>query len=63
MEKLNKILTFIKSASPLILIGISIGIGVFAKLIETKFTNTALCFQLITFVLFIYAVKKIFDKK
>ncbi len=63
MDKLNKFLSFFKSASPLLLLGISIGLGILAKLIETKFTNTALSIQLITFVLFIYAIKKFFDKK
>ena len=63
MEKLNKLLSFFKSASPLLLLGLSIGLGIFAKLIETKFTNAALSIQLFTFVLFLYAIIKYFDKK
>jgi hypothetical protein len=60
---MNKFLTFFKSASPIILILISIGIGIFAKIIEHKFSNIAMGFQLITFVLFVYAVIKFLNSR
>jgi hypothetical protein len=60
---MNKFLTFFKSASSIVLILISIGIGVFAKLIENKFSNIAMGLQLITFVLFVYAIIKFFNSR
>jgi hypothetical protein len=59
---MNKFLSFFKTASPLILILVSIGIGIVAKLIEIKFKNTAMGLQLITFILFLYALKRFGDK-
>jgi hypothetical protein len=44
------------------LILICIGLGVLAKLIELKFSDVAMGLQLITFILFVYALKRIFDK-
>ena len=58
---MNKFLFFFKSASPIILILISIGIGVFAKLIEKNFGSIAMGLQLITFMLFVYGVIKFFN--
>jgi ABC-type polysaccharide/polyol phosphate export permease len=60
---MRKILTFFKSASPLLLLLVSIGIGIVAKLIEKKFTDIAMGLQTITFVLFVYAFIKFFDSK
>lgn len=58
---MKKFLTFFKAASPIVLILISIGIGVLAKIIEIKFSNIAMGLQLITFMLFVYAVIKFFN--
>jgi len=60
---MKKFFSFFKSASPILLIGLSIGIGFFAKLIEIKFTDIAMGLQLITFILFVYAIIKFFNKK
>lgn len=59
---MNKFLSFFKTASPLILILVSFGIGIVAKLIEIKFKDIAMGLQLITFILFIYALKRFGDK-
>jgi ABC-type polysaccharide/polyol phosphate export permease len=60
---MNKFLSFFKSASPILLIVISIGIGMFAKFIEMRFADIAMGLQLITFMLFIYALIKFFNSK
>ena len=52
-----------KKASPIILILISIGIGIIAKLIEKNFTSIAMGLQTITFILFVYAFIKFFNSK
>lgn len=59
---MNKFLSFFKTASPLILILVSVGIGIVAKIIEIKFKNIAMGLELITFILFIYALKRFGDK-
>jgi hypothetical protein len=59
---MNKIVSFFKTSSPIILILICFGLGVLAKLIELKFSDVAMGLQLITFILFVYALKRIFDK-
>lgn len=59
---MNKFLSFFKTASPLILILVSVGIGIVAKIIEIKFKNIAMGLQLITFILFLYALKRVGDK-
>jgi ABC-type polysaccharide/polyol phosphate export permease len=59
---MNKIVSFFKTSSPIILILICFGIGVLAKLIELKFSDIAMGLQLITFILFVYALKRVFDK-
>ena len=60
---MNKFLSFFKSASPLLLILISIGIGVFAKFSEKRFTDIAMGLQLITFILLVYALIKFFNSR
>jgi ABC-type polysaccharide/polyol phosphate export permease len=60
---MNKFVTFFKSASPLLLLLISFGLGVFAKLIEAKFSDIAMSLQLITFIVFIYALIKFFNSR
>ena len=58
-----KFIDFFKKASPIILILISIGIGIIAKLIEKNFTSIAMGLQTITFILFVYAFIKFFNSK
>ncbi len=60
---MNNFVSFFKSASPLILILISIVLGVLAKFIEKRFTDIAMGLQLITFVLFLYGLIKFFNSK
>jgi hypothetical protein len=60
---MNKFLSFFKLASPLLLVLISIGIGILAKFIEKRFIDIAMGLQLITFMLFIYALIKFFNSK
>ncbi len=59
---MNKMVSFFKTSSPIILILVCFGLAVLAKLIEKKFSDIAMGIQLITFVLFVYALKRIFDK-
>lgn len=58
-----KFLDFFKKASPVMLILISVGIGIVAKLIEKNFTSIAMGLQLLTFILFFYALIKLFSPK
>jgi len=60
---MNKFLSFFNSASPLLLLLISAGVEVLAKIIETKFPTIAMGLQLLTFVVFIYALIKFFNSK
>lgn len=60
---MNKFLSFFKNASPLLLILVSVGLGVVAKLIEKHFTSIAMGLQTITFILFVYALIKFFNSK
>ena len=60
---MNKFLSFFKTASPLILLLIGAGFEVLAKIIETKFPTIAMGLQLLTFMVFIYALIKFFNSK
>jgi len=60
---MNKIITFFKSASPLILILLCIGAEIVSKIIEYKLPTIAMGLQLTTFVVFIYALIKFFNSK
>lgn len=60
---MNKLLSFFKSARPITLIVVSIGIGILAKLIETKFSDIAMGLQLVTFALLIYGIIKFLNSK
>ena len=59
---MTKFLSFFKTTSPLMLIILSFGLAIVAKLVEIKFPDIAMGLQLITFILFVYALKRIFDK-
>jgi hypothetical protein len=60
---MKKIINFIKTVSPVVLVLICIGIGSIAKLIEKNFPDVAMGLQTITFILFVYAFMKFFDSK
>ena len=60
---MNKFLSFFKTTSPLILLLISVGVEVLAKIIEIKFPTIAMGLQLLTFMVFIYALIKFFNSK
>ncbi len=59
---MNKFLSFFRQTSPLTLLLISAILAVIAKLIEKNFTNIAMGLQTITFILFVYALIKFFNK-
>lgn len=60
---MNRFFAFFKNASPVILALISVVVGIIAKLIEKYSANIAMGLQLITFILFFYALVKLFDRK
>ena len=60
---MNKFISFFKTTSPLILLLISAGVEILSKIIETKFPTIAMGLQLLTFMLFIYALIKFFNSK
>jgi hypothetical protein len=60
---MNKLIAFFKTASPLVLLLVCVGSEIVSKLIEIKFPTIALGLQLITFVVFIYALIKFFNSR
>lgn len=60
---MTKFLSFFKTTSSLILILISFGIGVLAKLVEIKFPDIAMGLQIVTFIVFVYALIKFFNSR
>ena len=58
---MNKIISFFKNTSPLILLLISVGVEILSKIIEIKFPTIAMGLQLLTFMVFIYALIKFFN--
>ncbi len=60
---MNRFLLFFKSASPLLLILISFVIEVLAKFIEKWFASFSMGLELITFILFFYALIKFFNSR
>lgn len=60
---MNKVVDFFKNASPLYFILISIGLGVIAKFVERKLPSLALGLQLISFILFFYAIIRFTNRK
>jgi hypothetical protein len=60
---MNKFLSFFKAASPLFLLIISVGVEILSKVIEIKFPTIAMGLQLLTFIVFIYALIKFFNSK
>ncbi|MFZ4105534.1 hypothetical protein [Flavobacterium sp.] len=60
---MNKFLSFFKKATPLLLLSISAGVEILAKVIESKFPTIAMGLQLLTFMVFIYTLIKFFNSK
>lgn len=60
---MNRFLSFFKQTSPILLLLVSIGLGIIAKLIERFSASIAMGLQLITFILFFYAIIRLFERK
>jgi len=60
---MNKLFSFFKTASPLLLLLISVVVEILAKIIETKFPTIAMGLQLLTFMVFVYASIKLLNSK
>ncbi len=60
---MNKVISFFREGSPLKLIGISIGISIISYFIEKPLPSIFLGLRIISFILFVYAVTRIFKKK
>lgn len=60
---MNKFTSFFKNSSPITLIIISVVIGVLSMFIEKPMPNIFMGLRLIAFVLFIYAVIRLLNKK
>lgn len=60
---MNKAIDFFRNASPLTFVLISIALGVLAKFIERKLPSMALGLQLISFILFFYAIIRFTNRK
>lgn len=60
---MNKVLVFFKTVSPKILLIICVCLGFLAKLIESKSSDLAMAFQLITFGLLLFAIKKFLNSR
>ncbi len=60
---MNKLFSFFKTASPLLLLFISVVVEILAKIIETKFPTIAMGLQLLTFLVFIHALIKLLNSK
>ena len=58
---MNRFLLFFKTASPILLILISVIIEIFAKFIEKWFSSLSMGLGLISYVLFLYALIKFFN--
>jgi len=60
---MSKILSFFKDSSPLKLIGISVLIAVLSYFIEKPLPNVFMGLRLIAFVLFLYGVMRLINRK
>jgi hypothetical protein len=60
---MNKIISFFKTSSPLILLLIGLGIEGLSKLIEKKVANLALGLQMISFIIIVYALIRLINRK
>ncbi len=60
---MNKVISFFKESSALKLIAISIGIAALSYFLEKPLPSIFLGLRLFSFILFVYAVLKYFNKK
>lgn len=60
---MSKILSFFKDSSPIKLLGISILIVVLSYFIEKPLPNVFMGLRLVTFVLFLYGVTRLINRK
>lgn len=60
---MSKILSFFKDSSPVKLLGISVLIVVLSYFIEKPFPNVFMGLRLIAFVLFLYGVMRLINRK
>ncbi|TBX69146.1 hypothetical protein EZL74_07140 [Flavobacterium silvisoli] len=58
-----KLLSFFRTSSPFILLLLGIGIEGLSKLIEKKLTNVALGLQLMAFIIIVYGLFRLINKK
>lgn len=60
---MNKFVSFFRTSSPFILLIIGIAIEVLSKLIEKSATSLALGLQLLAFVIIVYALIRLINRK
>ena len=60
---MNKVISFFRTSSPLILLLIGIVIEVLSKLIEKRIESFALGLQLISFVMIVYSLIRLTSRK
>ena len=60
---MNKVISFFRDGSPLKLIAISIGISIISYFIEKPLPSIFLGLRIISFILFVYGVTRLFKKK
>ncbi len=58
-----KLLSFFRTSSPFILLLIGIGIEGLSKLIEKKLANVALGLQLMAFIIIVYGLFRLINRK
>ncbi|WP_293873175.1 hypothetical protein [Flavobacterium sp.] len=60
---MNKGLSFFRTSSPFLLLLMGIGIEVVSKFIEKKVESLALGLQLISFIIIVYALIRLINRK
>lgn len=60
---MKNIINFFKSGSPFLILAIAVAIIVVSKIIELKFKDIAMLFQIIGFILILFGLKKLLNTK
>ncbi|POS01716.1 hypothetical protein Q361_10841 [Flavobacterium croceum DSM 17960] len=60
---MKNIINFFKSGSPFLILAIAVAIIVVSKIIELKFKDIAMLFQIIGFILILFGLKKLLNAK
>lgn len=60
---MNKFSSFFTSTSPLLLLLLGVGIEFLSKLIEKRFTSLALGLQLLAFIIIVYSLIRLLNRK